>query len=147
MSPRVVLKKRMREYWPLTVSCFEQIHDNYQKIVCKTNRRSFMRLSMHLSNTSIVMIKFEMMTSSWIINSKLLCWELDTNHHHKILVTDSLLSLICKNFQCISRKSLVRFTDAAFLSIKMSREHVIGKPLIRQQLFFRYLLTITCPWF
>ena len=35
---------------------------------------------MHLSNIVIVMIKFEMMTSSLILNSKRLCWEFKNNH-------------------------------------------------------------------
>ena len=79
---------------------------------------------MHLSNIVIVMIKFEMMTSSWIMNSKLLCWELDTKSNHEMeydsrgLISALLVILICQGFQCIFRKSFLSFTDGAFLWIK-----------------------------
>ena len=79
---------------------------------------------MQLSIIVIVMIKFEMMTSSWIINSKLLCWELDTKNNHEmeydsqVLVSDSSVILICQGFQCIFHKSLLWFTDGTFLWIK-----------------------------
>ena len=72
----------------------------------------------------IVMIMFEMMASRWIINQKLLCWDLDTKYNHemeydsRMFVSDPLVSLICLNLQCIFRKSLVYYTDAAFLWIK-----------------------------
>ena len=50
---------------------------------------------MHMSNIVIVMTKFEMMTSSYILNSNLVCWELDAKNNHeieydsRILVSDS----------------------------------------------------------
>ena len=72
----------------------------------------------------IVMIMFEMMASRWIINQKHLCWDLDTKYNHemeydsRMFVSDPLVSLICLNLQCIFRKSLVYYTDAAFLWIK-----------------------------
>ena len=55
---------------------------------------------MRLSNIVIVMIKLEMITSSWILNSKRLCWKLDIKNNHemvydsRILVSDSLHRLI-----------------------------------------------------
>ena len=79
---------------------------------------------MHLSNIVIVMIKFEMMTSSWIMNSKLFCWELDTKNNHEmeydsqVLVSDSSVILICQGFRCIFHKSLLWFPDGTFLWIK-----------------------------
>ena len=60
---------------------------------------------MHLSNIVIVMIKFEMMTSSWILNSKLLCWELDSKNTHEMEYDSRMLvsfvSLTCQDLQCI----------------------------------------------
>ena len=62
---------------------------------------------MHMSNIVIMMIKFEMMTSSWIMNSKLLCWELDTKSNDEmeydswVLISALSVILICQGFQCI----------------------------------------------
>ena len=39
---------------------------------------------MHSGHIVIVMIKFEIMTSSWILDSTLLCWELDTKNNHEM---------------------------------------------------------------
>ena len=39
---------------------------------------------MQLSNIGIVMIKFEMIRSSWKTTSKLLCWELDLKNNHEM---------------------------------------------------------------
>ena len=86
---------------------------------------------MHSSNFVIVMIKFEMMTNIWKLNSKLLCWELDTKNDYEmeydsqILVSKSSVSLIWQDLQCIFRKSLLCFTSAAVLQIKMTWEHVL----------------------
>ena len=79
---------------------------------------------MHMSNIVIVMITFEMMTSSWIMNSKLLCWELDTKSNYEmeydsqVLISALSVILICQGFQYIFHKSLLSFTDGAFLWIK-----------------------------
>ena len=84
---------------------------------------------MHLSSIVIVMIKFEMMTSSWIISLTLLCWELEAKNNHEmeydsqVLVADSSVILICQGFQCIFHKSLLSFTDGAFLWIKKWQEN------------------------
>ena len=92
---------------------------------------------MHSGHIVIVMIKFEIMTSSWILDSKLLCWELDTKNNHEmeydswILVSDSSVSPFCQE-QFIFRKSLLCFINAAFLQIKNDKEKVIRKPLICQ---------------
>ena len=65
---------------------------------------------MHLNNIVIVMIKFEMMTSSWKLNSKLLCWELDSRNNHEIeydsQIFVSSVNLICQNVQCVFRYEL-----------------------------------------
>ena len=62
---------------------------------------------MHLSNIVIVIIKFEMMTSSWKLNSKRLCWELDFRNNHKMEYDSRILvssvNLICQDFQCAFR--------------------------------------------
>ena len=60
---------------------------------------------MHLSNIVIVMIKFEMISSYWKLNSNLLCWELDSKNNHEIEYDSQILvssvNLICQDFQCI----------------------------------------------
>ena len=48
----------------------------------------------------------------------------------QILVADSSVSVICQDFQYIFHKSLLCFTGAAFLWIKMTREQAMRKPLI-----------------
>ena len=79
---------------------------------------------MHMSNIVIMMIKFEMMTSSWIMNSKLLCWELDTKsndqmeYDSRVLISALSVILFCQGFPSFFRKSLLSFTDGAFLWIK-----------------------------
>ena len=62
---------------------------------------------MLLSNIVIVTIKFEMVTSRWKLNLKLLYWELDSKKNHDMVydsrVLVSSVSLIYQNFQCIFR--------------------------------------------
>ena len=77
-------------------------------IMCK--RCLSCRFWMHLSNIVIMMIKFEMMTSRWKLNSKLLCWELDSRNNHEIeydsLILVSSVNLIRQDFQCGFRYEL-----------------------------------------
>ena len=58
------------------------------------------------------------------MNSKFLCWQLDTKSNHemeydsRVLISALSVILICQAFQCIFHKSLLSFTDGAFLWIK-----------------------------
>ena len=65
---------------------------------------------MHLSNIVIVMIKIEVMTNSWILNSKRLCWELDSKNNHEMKYDSRILvpsvNLICQDFQCVFVKDI-----------------------------------------